>query len=185
MFKFEPQMKRVLSILFLLVFTYNMAGFFVVFKLQQLTAKDEMKAFIKNNHANTDLEKIIVPDSEISSGANDFRYLDDNKEFSYQGKLYDIFRTASDGCNTVFYCVNDKNEELILAKYKEQLQRNNDQNVPCRSQTGKLVKIMIKDYLPHYVPVLAALSASTISFNTSPFKVINQVTAVFTPPPEA
>ncbi len=180
-----PLMKKAFSILFLLVFLYNMAGFFVIFKVEQYSAKREMNAYINKNISLPEIEKVVISNAVINTGASGFRYLDDNKEFVFNGRLYDIAQSMNDGSNTVFYCINDKNEERLIAKFNEHLQRNNDQNVPGRNQTEKLVKGMVKEALPHNATGLFTLTESKIVFNENHQSLVKQYIPLFTPPPKA
>ena len=111
-------MKRILSILFLFVFLFNLAGYFIVFEVRQYSAKQEMKIFIKNNIPENELTKIIIPNSELTSSSSEFRQTEEN-EFVYQGKYYDIVNKKTDGNNTIFYCINDKNEEKLFEELAE------------------------------------------------------------------
>ena len=144
-----------------------------------------MNAFINKNLNIPEIEKIVIPKSVITSGAQGFRYIDDNKEFVFNGRLYDIARTTDDGNNTVFYCINDKNEEQLIAKFNEHLQRNNDQNVPVRNQTEKLVKGMVKEALPQNTTGLFTLSESNIFFKENFQFLLKQYIPLPTPPPKA
>jgi hypothetical protein len=177
-------MKKILSIILLLVFVYNIAGFFVIFKLQQYSAEKAMKTFIRKNMSNAGLEKVVVPNAEITSGSSDFRFQDDNEEFFYKGKLYDIVRTTNDGNSTVFYCINDKNEERVYAMFNEHIQQNTDQNVPIRSNTATLVKGMIKDAIPHLPTDMIVSSSMRIVFGEMHFCLLQQFIPVYSPPPE-
>jgi len=141
-------MKKALSIFFLFIFLYNLAGYFVVFSLEQFSAREEMESYIKNHINESLLEKIIVPNSDIITGSSDFRYKDNNSEFVFKGKLYDIVRQKSDGSNIIFYCINDKNEECLIQGLEDHIQRNSDQNLPAKNNTSNLVKNIVKDALP-------------------------------------
>ena len=125
-----------------------MAGYFVVFSLQQYLAREDMKSYIKNKLTDNELEKVVVPNSEMVNGSSDFRFKDENKEFVYKGKLYDIVRQKDDGVHTVFYCINDKKEEGLFAALEEHVQRNTDQNLPRKQNAVGLVKHIVKDALP-------------------------------------
>ena len=121
---------------------------------------------MKNNLADNELEKVVVSNVDIDNGSSDFRFKDDNKEFVYKGKLYDIVRQKSDGVNTVFYCINDKNEESLIEGLEEHIQRNTDQNLPAKNNTSNLVKNIVKDALPDKQYKQICNYCSKITFNT-------------------
>lgn len=178
------QMKRTLSIIFLLVFIYNIAGFFVVFKIEQYAAKDEMKAYISQNPANAELEKIVISNEVMDSRASGFRMFDDNKEFTFNGKLYDIIKSTSDGKFTTFYCLNDKNEERIISNLYEHVQRNTDQNIPSRDNAMKLIKNIIKEALPNEYSSLCNVPFKEIHFTTVFTDLPQNYIPVASPPPK-
>lgn len=113
----------------------------------QYSVKQEMKAFILKNTSDNELEKIVISNSDITSSSSDFRFNDDN-EFIYKGKFYDIVRQKSDGSNTIFYCVNDTNEEKLFAGLDEHVKQNMDQNLPVKGKSAELLKNIIKEALP-------------------------------------
>jgi len=177
-------MKKILSILFLVVFVYNLAGFFIVFKFEQYAVKSDIKSLLRKNIPDSKFEMIRISNAEIISGTSDFRYLDDNNEFFYKGRLYDIARSSNDGTTTVFYCINDKNEEQLFTQLEEHIQRNSDQNIPGKSQTANLLKGMIKDYILHKSAVLFSFTNSDVIFCEKQQCLSEQFTSVFTPPPK-
>jgi hypothetical protein len=178
-------MKRLLSILFLLIFVYNLAGYFVVFRLEQYAVKRSMKALIKSGLNEEALEKVVVPNGDISTERFGFRLLDEGKEFMYKGKLYDIVKSSTDGKNTVFYCINDKNEERLFANLYEHIKQNNEPNTPAKNHSNNLVKSIIKEALPDNSMEMLLTKTADIQFSIYDIAPLQQYIPLHTPPPKA
>ena len=139
--------KKIISILLLILFLFNVSGYFVVFKLRQYNAREEMKTRIKQNLRDEEMEVIIIQNSEINSPLSDFCFIEED-EFRYKGNLYDIVRKKTEGSNTVFYCINDKQEEKLFDGLNEHIKRNTDQNTPTKDKSNTLTKSIVKEALP-------------------------------------
>jgi len=150
----------------------------------QQTARNEMKALIKKNLPLKDLEKLVITENEMNS-PDIFKYKDDNNEILYNGKLYDIFSETKDGSNTVFYCINDKNEEKLFAGLNEHIKNNYDQNGPSKNKSLQLIKNIIKEALPDNDIAIKPFQSLTIIFFEYRFELATQSIPIVAPPPEA
>jgi hypothetical protein len=177
-------MKKILSILFLAIFLFNLLGYYFVVYLMQQSVHSEMKAFIKKNPPLDKLERLVISDKEMNS-REVFKFKDDKKEFVYNGKLYDIVKETKDGTNTIFYCINDKNEEQLLAGLCEHFKNNFDQNGPAKDKSRQLIKNIIKEALPDSHSTIKSFQSLTFIFFEYHFELTNQFIPVFSPPPEA
>ena len=176
-------MKKLLSILFLFIFLFNLAGYYVVFTIMQQSAKRDMKAFIKKNPETDELEKVVISSKEMSSSAI-FKFTDDN-EFIYNGELFDVVSKTTDGDNTVFYCLDDRNEEKLFAGLNEHIKNNCDQNSASKNLSLQLIKNIIKEALPDNYSEMKP--SQYITFLYSDFNPIlhKQFIQVIAPPPKA
>ena len=84
----------------------SQVGFYVGFLMEQYKTKDLIK---KQAIAKTPLHHLvrIVQQDAI-------QWEDDRKEFYLQGSLYDVVKIQVENGETVFYCINDENEEQLL-----------------------------------------------------------------------
>lgn len=95
-------------------------GYYVVFKCNQYLIKKEMYSQIRGGVFHPDVVrlKILHPEQD-----RQFRRTEKN-EFTYLGRLYDIVVERRSGDTTLFYCLNDKKEETLLADYTLYLRFN-------------------------------------------------------------
>jgi len=101
-------MKRVLSILVLVVFLAHFAGFYIYFFVQVKQVRKEMKARLRT--LPTDKLELVKLSSRDLNNAR----VDDH-EIKINGKMYDIARIEKVGDNYFVYCLHDKGEDSLLA----------------------------------------------------------------------
>lgn len=103
------------------------------------------------------LEKIIkkLPDKDLTiisitrSNSQSFKWTDKNEEFRFEGKLYDLVRVRKAVDTTFFYCINDTQEEKLIANLDEHLQRETDNQLPQNKKINNNLEKLIKDYIRH------------------------------------
>ena len=134
-------MKRVFAVLITLLFLFNLMGYYFVFSYNQYLVRSEMKSFIKAGYFE---ESYIV----LKIGNSDFIRIDKG-EFRYKGKLYDIVSETKSGNFTTFRCINDKNEEKLLAGFHHYFELASSQNNPVKARHAQaMLYHVIKLALP-------------------------------------
>lgn len=128
-------LKRTISIIILLVFFFDVAGEFVVFKIRQASIKREIKRQIKRSVPKEELYTIIV----TQSNENELVWKEKN-EFVYRGSMYDIVTKETSNDTTTYYCINDLQEEHLFAHLNE-LVKNKTGN---KNPIGKIVDNLVK-----------------------------------------
>ena len=142
-----------------------------------------MESYIKKNTPNNELVKIIISNSEIASSSSGFRFTEDD-EFIYNGNYYDIVRQKTDGSNTIFYCINDTNEEKLFAGLNEHIKQNMDQNLPVKNKSVQLLKNIIKEALPdNIISLFCNQSSNNTHFIYSSFQK-EYFKSIPSPPPK-
>ena len=123
-------MKRIFAGLIILLFLFNIMGYYFVFSYNQHLVRNEMKGLIKAGYFEglSIVLKILNPASN-----NDFRRIDKG-EFVYRGMLYDIVSETKEDNFTIFRCINDKNEEKLLAGFHHYFELSSGQNNPVKSK---------------------------------------------------
>lgn len=136
-------MKKTVSIFLFGIFLFNMAGYFIAFKSFQYQIKKEIKAEIKKNINAAELTTIVIDKKQI----NKIDWLENGKEMYCNGKLYDIVRHTKNDSSTTYYCINDKQEELLFANLEEHIALHIAANKPIKNQgSKKLADNVIKLY---------------------------------------
>ncbi len=132
-------MKNAISFFLLFVFSFNIGGTYVIFKIQQNHIRREIVHQIKQGLSEKDLTRITV------SLENENQLIwKDREEFRYKGTMYDIVHTEIINENTkVYHCISDSQETNLIAKYNKELQKKRkDKN--NRTNSVKTIKYIQK-----------------------------------------
>ncbi|WP_432411862.1 hypothetical protein [Rasiella sp. SM2506] len=130
-------LKHIIAIFLLVIFTFNLGGSYLLFKLQQYQVRREIVHSIKKG----------VPDSELTTIAvspQNQHELDwkNDEEFRYNHMMYDVVHAEKINENTtVYYCLSDAQEQQLIAEYTKDQQKNN-QHKKRRSNTAKVFKFL-------------------------------------------
>ncbi|WP_373058428.1 hypothetical protein [Zunongwangia sp. H14] len=142
-------MKKAFAILLLLIFSFNSAGFYISFGIQLYQIKKEVKQRII---AATPREELIQL-KYSSATKKEFHWHEDG-EFSYKGRMYDVVNTEKNGDATFYFCIEDKEEMILLASLKKQLEKNSKRS----KRTGNTAKPFLKIFFqPNHFPYALAL----------------------------
>jgi hypothetical protein len=134
-------LKRILSIILILLIAFNAGGyFFIYYQLENYfkqIALNKINEFIPLER----LEKIELNTKSVSSEAmKNVKIIDDN-EISYYGKMYDVYSIEYQNGITILYCINDENEDIIQNAFSEYLNEKNSIN-DVKAVTN-IIKILI------------------------------------------
>ena len=127
----NPDMKRTFAYLFLFLYSYNLAGYLVVFSVRQDHVRSEIKRMLKESVPQSDLLQLVFHTQSLEQGQYPLQWIEDH-EFRYAGGMYDIVRSHTTGDSTYYLCVNDIQEEALFADLDSHVQRE------MGSQSGRL-----------------------------------------------
>ncbi len=169
-------MKKILSILLVSVFFYNIIGFYLNYSMEQFRIKEEVK------------EKIIssLPESELtilkisSSDKGKISWLDEGKEFRYKGEMFDLVKTKQGTDTTCYYCFCDSRENKLLSSLDKLVREQSD-----RSQSRSVHKNQVINYFFQETSFTQFNHESSVQYPTyvSGHQFID--TDVLTPPPRS
>ncbi|SRX53812.1 hypothetical protein [Aequorivita sp. CIP111184] len=132
-------MKNATSFFLLFIFSFNIGGSYVIFKIQQNHIRREIVHQIKLGISEKDLTSITV------SSENENQLIwKDHEEFRYKGTMYDIVHIEILDENTkVYHCISDSQETNLIAKYnKDFKKKRKDKN--NRTNSVKSIKYIEK-----------------------------------------
>ena len=129
----------------LLLLVYNSAGHAIVFTALRYTVRQEIKALLKQGVPEGELHVLIIPKSVEFDPNSSFQRIHEG-EFRYEGKMYDIVRRELRGDTTVYYCVNDVQEEKLFADLDEQIRSALPSSTAAKSTSSiAALKLVIKE----------------------------------------
>jgi hypothetical protein len=130
--------------LFIAVFLFNIAGYYPVFVLRQKQIQFELNQMLNQQVEKETIVKLSFEPVELST----LKWLKEN-EFSYKGEMYDIIMTEqSEDGKLVFYCYADKKEKHLLVQFEQHVKRHIALEGNTSQKHEKIVKCLVKDYLP-------------------------------------
>jgi hypothetical protein len=174
-------MKRVFAALITLLFLFNMMGYYIVFSYNQYLVRSEMKRFIKAGYFE---DSYVVLKIESPAFNPDFKRVDKG-EFRYKDKLYDIISETKTGNFTIFRCINDKNEEKLLAGFHHYFELASCQSNPVKARHAHaLLYHVIKFALPETLFAEPPWKSVQISFNNKIYSLSSIFHPPSSPPPE-
>lgn len=172
-------MKKLLSILFILIFLYNLSGYYVVFRALQYRVRREIKHRIKQNVSDDELVLISIAND------NCLTWTKPNKEFRYKGEMYDIVSQETKEDMILYYCIHDFKESKLFADLDEHVQKHITDNPKQRKKAESLLKKITKDY---FFQVLIISNSHRVPQNLKYKKYLQAYDSIYlkvlTPPPK-
>jgi len=167
-------MKKIISIVLVFVFFYSIMGFYLNFEIAQYRIKEEIKEKIINNLPEKELTLVKIS----SSDNNKITWMEDGKEFRYDGNMFDVVRIRTKSDTTYYYCFSDEKESKLFVNLDKLVKEQTD-----NSQSRTNQKKQDITYFFHETFFTHCLTETpNLYFNyTSRYKSID--TKVLSPPP--
>jgi len=134
-------MRKTVSIVLLLVFFFQSVGCLVIFKLQQLQVRQDVKHHFLSNLSNNELEVIKISKNR-GDKTNLLNRFTNPDEFSYAGMMYDVIRKESHGDTMWYYCYPDKKETKVLAELDNFIRDQTTNNSQKKKQREDYQRIL-------------------------------------------
>lgn len=91
-------------------------GLVIMLQLQQQLVRREVKQQLKLAVNEAELFTFIIPKDNYQANASGFFWVRPNKEFRYNGGMYDVIRKKQKANVTEFTCISDKKEAEIFTQ---------------------------------------------------------------------
>jgi hypothetical protein len=143
-------MRSAIAIALFLSMLFQAAGHFFVFKILQHEIRHEIKQQIKAGVPEAELVLLkISKDLEVKNSAV-FQRLHE-REFRYDGNMYDIVRQEAHGDTTWYYCLADEKETQLFANLDELVKQDMAGNPQHRKQIDELLRLCNALYFSHKI----------------------------------
>ena len=113
-------LKRVVSISLLLIFLYNLSGYYLTFEVNRQQVRKEIKNKIKNSAPDSDLVTIRI----LASDQNSLFWTKKGREFRYKGDMYDVVKCSQKEDSIVYKCIRDAKETKLFADLDKHVQQH-------------------------------------------------------------
>jgi len=107
--------KKYFSTILLLIFLFNVGGYYLCFKLVQYNIQKELKKEIRRGLKDEELSLIVIS----ADMKNEIVWIKQHKEFLYHGEMYDLVKTEIQDQKIYYYCINDIKEKQLIANFNK------------------------------------------------------------------
>ncbi len=146
-------MRKYISLILLVIILFVSNGYHLYFKYLQHNIQQEIKHKIRNKLSKKELTLIVVS----SNNKKKIKWTKENKEFIYNGLMYDIVKVETQGKEKYYYCINDTKEKDLIANYKKHNRHRNNTLLKIR-------KILSNKYFPEKLSINTKINKDDMCF---------------------
>jgi hypothetical protein len=139
-------MKRIVSILLILLLLYNAFGFLFSYFHLKKTFKKEALEKIDNFLSDEELITLGFSNQEL----NEKVYFVHSREFIYNNEMYDIFKTEERNDSVFFRCICDENETFLEKSFSIYFNNESKPNTKHPYIFNILRNIILTGLLPNF-----------------------------------
>jgi hypothetical protein len=107
-------------------------GFYLNFTIEQYRVKEEIKEKIISSLPENELIQVKISLADHKK----LTWMEDGKEFRYDGNMYDVVKIKRSSGITCYYCFNDEKESKLFANLDKMVKAQTD-NSPSRTTQKK------------------------------------------------
>ena len=161
----------------------KIGGYFAFLTIQQLIFREESREKILQHLPTNKLTKLSFSDQDFQE--IDWEEVD--KEFYYEGSLYDVVKIGFEQKNHIIFCIADKNETEIYSELQQMSKVQNDE-VPVKNTMISFLSLL---NLKYTIPSILSFKSNVITPNKKLFirnlasNYLSIPLSLFFPPPEA
>ncbi len=150
-------LKKIFPLTFLIIFLFNVAGYFILFKVEHFQIKHEIRSKIEKGIFTEFLTVITINKSERSS----IEWLESDQEFRYKNNLYDVVRFTKTENTISYYCINDSEEESLFSDLTEHVNTHvatNNSQKRSKKAENHIIKLYFLPIQKSVIPVTQIVS---------------------------
>ena len=178
-------MQRVAAIAFLLVFLFNVGGYYFLFYgLTYQSNKKLAQRFDNEEYSDSETITLAIPISlPYPLFTDDYQRI--TGDFDYNGEHYKLIKQKLEGDTLYVVCYKDHASKRIKDAFSDFAKFSNDLPLSSKNSLTFMGKLM-KDYEPVQQPRLLQNSGWSIgtTYATSVYHILTIDLPVFSPPPE-
>lgn len=150
-------------------------GFYLNYTLEQHSIRHAIKHRLKENLPISQLTLITI----TAGNYKQIRWIEKNKEFWYDGNMYDIVKIKKGNNATCYYCINDIREKKLMV--------NLDKLVREQTSGSRSTAIQKKPVIDYLLPVGVSLFLNKTIIHYCDYSPALRSTdkEILTPPPRS
>lgn len=134
-------MKRLFSFLFLIVFIWQLAGFFIYFEIERYHVRKDIKRAIKHSLPQNQYKQFNFTNEEFK----ELTWINDH-EFKMNGRMYDVVKKNKSKIGFYVLSIDDVQETVLFAQL-DQATANNLNSQPEKAPLKSFVKLLKLTYI--------------------------------------
>jgi hypothetical protein len=135
-------LKKLTTYIVLILFTYNLAGYYVVFKGWQNTIRFQIRNQIRQESRLLKPEVLTFSKTDLIENKIDLEWEKDD-EFCYNNSMYDVVSRTESTDSITFTCINDRREMKLIRQFQAYADQQHNHS---RSNPFKILENLVKDY---------------------------------------
>lgn len=182
-------MKKLLSILILAVFTFNLGGYYAAFKWLQISAHRDFIQKLESeryDQSETIELKLAITLPYANQVSNGFKRVDGR--FEYDGNIYKLVKQKFEHDTLFIVCIKDYKEKQLISNFEKYAKNTHDTpGSSSKKESGRTLKQFNKDYHGDSTIFMNDQCVVSIIINYSPYQFHQSIleAEVPTPPPQS
>jgi hypothetical protein len=114
-------MKKCISLFVAILLFINSGGFIILFyQLQQHVKTEILNGIRKGEYNLSEAARFIISKKNLNKNINGFVW-ENEHEFEYEGRLYDIINISYNDDTALLNCINDITEEKLVKSFNDEV----------------------------------------------------------------
>jgi hypothetical protein len=183
------KVKKALSIVLVVVFLFNVIGYYGIYVAMLSQARTALNEKIDNDQYKEDQTITIKLPLTLPYPGQQNEYQRVEGDFEHQGEFYKLVKQKYLNDTLYVVCLKNVDEKKAVKMFSDLAKLSTDQSsAPSNNQNAKTVVNIIKDYNPVVEQIQLAprqVIELGISFTFFSTNILSQDITVFSPPPES
>lgn len=125
-----------------------MGGFYAILSFEREEIREKVERKILNSLDKSELICIVADDKNLPK----IEWERPEKEFSFEGNLYDVVYSENISGIIYYYCLSDEDETLLEAKIDKLLENQTDKS-PFGNQSKSIISFISQPLIGHQNPI--------------------------------
>ena len=178
----HKRIKKIIVLLLASLLIYHSGGFILIYTPASFLIKKITKELIRSEVIDFSVVKFSFTREEINSGIEGLHWVYD-KEFRYDGNMYDIVKKDTTGDTITFYCFADTKEDLLETSFEIHFQ-NGKETKSLDSNSNRINLLTLSDVITQPSDIKSIPFVVESSIPATNETGLTSFLNVLTPPPK-
>jgi len=155
-------------------------GYYIVFRVRQMELKSEVQQYLKSHIDDRNVTRLQFPLHSGKICDERFKW-EDEGEFEFEGSMYDVINSRSDGNSITIYCLEDDKENELLKSFAD-MQGQQDSN---KGKSESFFQFFASLYIiPQQTEVVPIHITNLVYYRNYNSFLLHRSSEIITPPPQ-